>query len=106
MGAFSGLVVSIAGDVPSPWSKDGLIETIKDCGGTFQRSPENVHVLIIGDDPGDRPMRAQATNPEVRQIYIDTFYSLVRRYDKPIIANPRIFPGQEDRERQTTYGSF
>ena len=105
MGAFTGLVVSIAGE-PTSYQKESLIAEIERQGGIYQRSPENVHVLVIGDDPGDRPWRAKQANPDLYVLYADFFWATARNRKTPIVANPRLFPGQEDRERETTYGSF
>lgn len=105
-----GTVVSIAGTFNAweGWTRDRIEAAIFDHGGTYQRSPDNCHILVCGEDAGEAPLRAHATYASVSVMTAAGFERLLSKApkDHPLWSEPKVFPKESDRVIQESYGSF
>jgi NAD-dependent DNA ligase len=104
-GWLSGAKVSFAGEFPSYMNQDTFKSMIEACDGTYQRSPINCHLLVCGEDAGERPMRAREANPDVLIWSYETFKIKLNASKRPENLEPYLFPGFVIIKGET-YGSF
>jgi hypothetical protein len=101
----SGARVSFAGEFPYGWNLGQFISAVESCDGIYQRSPINCHLLVCGEDAGDRPMRARDSNPDVFIWTLERFADELRRAKLLPDKHPWLFP-QFITLKHESYGSF